>query len=113
MTQAQIVVFHLAKAGSTDAEWEDGAGADPGDPGAGRDARCIVVDGATEGYDSIRWVGLLVDALPGLGAGALPALTESFIDQWFDFVQYQWRRGAPRSFATVFEERKFLEDGSF
>src|SRR4051812_33714799 len=104
MTQAQIVVFHLAKAGSSDTEWEDGAGADPGDPATGRDARCIVVDGATEAYDSIRWVGLLVDAFLGLGAGERPALTDGAMDQWFGLVQERWQQGAPRSFATFFEE---------
>jgi len=113
MTQAQIVVFHLAKAGSSDTEWEDGAGADPGDPATGRDARCIVVDGATEAYDSIRWFGLLVDAFLGLDAGERPALTDGAMDQWFGLVQERWQQGAPRSFATFFEERKFREDGSF
>jgi len=114
MAQAQTVVFHLAKAGSTDEEWEDGAGADPGDPGAGRDARCIVVDGATEAYDSIRWVGLLVDAFLGLdGAGEPPALTNRAMDQWFGFMQERWQQDAPQRFATIFEERKFREDGSF
>ena len=57
-------------------EWEDGAGYDAGDPAAGRDARCIVVDGATEAYDSIRWVGQLVESFVGVDpAGGTPALS--------------------------------------
>jgi hypothetical protein len=114
MAQAQVVVFHEAKAGSTDAEWEDGAGYDSGDPRTGRNGRVIVVDGATEAYDSIRWVGQLVDSFLGLdGAGAAPALTDRAMDHWFGLMQERWQQNAPRTFATIFEERKFRDDGSF
>jgi hypothetical protein len=114
MSQVQTVVFHEPKAGSTDAEWEDGAGHDPGDPAAGRNARCIVVDGATEAYDSIRWVGQLVDSFLGVQpAGGAPALSAAAMDDWFERMQDQWLRTAPATFGTIFEERKFREDGSF
>ncbi len=114
MSHVQAVVFHLPKAGSTAEEWEDGAGHDPGDPAAGRNARCIVVDGATEAYDSIRWVGQLVDSFLGIDcANGAPELTDGGMDQWFGLMQQQWVQNAPVEFGSIFEERKFREDGSF
>jgi hypothetical protein len=114
VSRVQVVVFHEAKAGSADVEWEDGAGHDSGDPATGRNARCIVVDGATEAYDSIRWVGQLVDSFLGIHpAGGAPALTDRAMDEWFGLMQDRWVQNAPAAFASVFEERKFREDGSF
>jgi len=111
MPYAQMIAFHEPKAGSTEAEWEDGAGFDPG---TGRLARCVVVDGATEAYDAIRWVGLLVEGFLGVDdpAGA-PALTDRGMDGWFALLQDRWLAAAPASFANIFEERKFRADGSF
>jgi hypothetical protein len=109
-----MVVFHEAKVGSADHEWEDGAGWDAGDPAAGRDARCIVVDGATEAYDSIRWVGQLVRSFLGVdAAGDGPALTRDGMDAWFGRMQDRWQATAPAEFGSIFEERKFHQDGSF
>ena len=114
MTQAEIVVFYLVKAGNAEAEWEDCAGHDPGDPAQGRAARCIVVDGATEAYDSVRWVGQLVESFLGIEpVGGNPALTKSGIDSWIGRMQDRWVANAPVEFASIFEERKFHEDGSF
>jgi hypothetical protein len=113
MTQVQTVVFHEPKLGSTAGEWEDGAGYDPGDPATGRSARCVVVDGATEAYDSIRWVAQLVDSFLGLAPSGPPVLSGAGLDDWFGRMQEQWLQAAPSTFASVFEERKFREDGSF
>jgi len=114
MSHVQTVVFHLAKDGSADEEWEDGAGHDPGDPASGRNPRCIVVDGATEAYDSIRWVGQLVDSFLGIhSVGGRPALTDRAMDEWFGLMQDRWVQTAPTTFGSIFEERKFREDGSF
>jgi hypothetical protein len=114
MPYAEMVVFHEAKVGSADHEWEDGAGYDSGDPDAGRDPRCIVVDGATEAYDSIRWVGQLVESFLGLDpAGGAPALTGESMDEWFGLMQDRWQATAPTTFGSIFEERKFYQDGSF
>jgi hypothetical protein len=113
VARVQAVVFHEPKLGGTEREWEDGAGHDPGDPAAGRPARCVVADGATEAYDSIRWVGQLVDSFLGLGPGAAPGLTAGALDDWFDRMQRQWVAAAPARFGSVFEERKFHQDGSF
>ena len=109
----QMVVFHRPKQGSTAAEWEDGAGFDPGDPGAGRNPRCIVVDGATEAYDSIRWVGQLVESFLGLEPQGRPDLETTAMAAWFQHMQQQWLDRAPETFSTVFEEQKFQRQGSF
>jgi hypothetical protein len=114
MPYAQAVVFHEPKLGSARTEWEDGAGHDPGDPATGRSARFIVVDGATEAYDSIRWVGQLVDSFLGIQPeGGPPALSDRAMDDWFGLMQDRWLRHAPTSFGSIFEERKFADDGSF
>jgi hypothetical protein len=113
MAALHAVVFHEPKAGSTDREWEDGAGHDPGDPATGRPARLVLADGATEAYDSIRWVGQLVDSFLGLGPGAAPSLNPDSLDGWFGRMQAEWLRGAPATFGSIFEERKFRQDGSF
>lgn len=114
MSYAQMVVFHRPKIGSSAAEWEDGAGYDPGDPASSRNARCIVVDGATEAYDSIRWVGQLVESFLGAETvGGSPALTDQGMDEWFGLMQQRWLDRAPATFANIFEERKFHQDGSF
>lgn len=111
MAQAQMVVFWDPKLGSTEAEWEDCAGHDSGGVGSGT-ARCIVVDGATEAYDSVRWVRQLVGSFLGLRDPA-PGLGAEQIDGWIARMQQQWVDEAPATFATIFEERKFHDDGSF
>jgi hypothetical protein len=109
-----MAVFQEAKVGSADHEWEDGAGWDAGDPAADRDARCIVVDGATEAYDAIRWVGQLVRSFLGAdAAGDGPALTRDGMAAWFGRMQDRWQATAPTTFGSIFEERKFHQDGSF
>lgn len=114
MSYAQMVAFHRPKVGSSAAEWEDCAGYDPGDPASGRNARCIVMDGATEAYDSIRWVGQLVESFLGEDpVGGWPGLTEQDMDDWFGLMQQRWLDRAPTTFVNIFEERKFHHDGSF
>ena len=110
MSQPVIVVFYQVKAGNTDPEWEDCAGHDSN----ARGARCIVVDGATEAYDSVRWVGQLVESFLGIDElGATPRLTRKAMDDWFRIMQDRWVANAPATFSSIFEERKFREDGSF
>jgi hypothetical protein len=107
------VVFHRPKAGATEAEWEDCAGFDPGDPARGRPARYVIVDGATEAYDSIRWVRQLVTSFLGLDGDPPPPIAATGVDEWVGQMQQRWLDEAPRAFANVYEERKFLVDGSF
>jgi hypothetical protein len=114
MSRAQVVVFHEPKIGSTEQEWEDGAGYDCGDPAGGRSARLIVADGATDAYRASTWVGQLVDSFLGLQpAGGTPALTAPALDEWFGLMQERWLENAPARFASIFEERKFYDHGSF
>ena len=112
MLNAVTLVFQRAKDGSSPREWEDGAGFDPGDPAVGRHPRAIVLDGATEAYDSIRWVGQLVDSYLGSG-GVRPTLDRAGIVAWFAQTQREWVNRAPANFGSVIEERKFAEQGSF
>jgi len=111
MLGVRIVTFSLEKGGNAPQEWEDGARADAGDPGGGRSARFAVADGATEAYDSIRWAEALVTSFTDRD-GEPPELEPVGVQRWLESVQRVWVAGAPPSFATVFEERKFAE-GSF
>lgn len=113
MLSAQMVVFHRPKQGSTEWEWEDGAGFDAGDPGSGRRPRCVVVDGATEAYDSVRWVGELVESFLGLEPQGRPELAAPALETWFTHLQQQWVDRAPARFENLFEEQKFQRQGSF
>ncbi len=114
MYTARMVVFHEPKLGGTQEEWEDGAGFDPGDARTARPARCVVLDGATEAYEAVRWVAQLVDCFLGTDAdGGRPELTLAALDTWFGHMQERWQETGPRSFRTLFEERKFREEGSF
>jgi hypothetical protein len=108
-----MLVFRQVEAGNVDWEWEDCAGYDEGRPGTGR-ARCNVVDGATEAYDSLRWVRQLVESFIRIGAPTdLPILDSDAVNRWFVLMQQRWERGVPDVFANIFEERTFHENGSF
>jgi hypothetical protein len=109
MMFANSVCFAREKSGSAALEWEDGAAAFDGD--RGRNPRYVVVDGATEAYDSLRWVEQLVTTFAGNGTGA-PALTAEGLRSWLGLVQRQWAEQSPSRFANVIEEYKFRE-GSF
>lgn len=116
MMQVQSVLFRLEKAGNAVEEWEDGAGAFDGEPVAGRDPRFIVVDGATEAYDSLRWVAQLVTSFIGdgpCGKSQMPTLDAESMQRWFELMQKRWVAEAPTVFANIFEELKFAQVGSF
>lgn len=101
---AHSVCFWQQKAGSPALEWEDGAGSD-----FGPRSRFVVVDGATEAYDSVRWVDQLVASFIEAG----PVVTPDALGGWFGAMQQQWISSAPSRFANVIEEYKFRNDGSF
>ena len=114
--QVRSVVFGLEKAGNAAKEWEDGVGAFDGDPVAGRNPRYIVVDGATEAYDSLRWVDHLVTSFIGDGSSRksqMPSLDAESMQRWFELMQERWVAEAPAVFANIFEERTFAQVGSF
>lgn len=107
--QARMVVFSDVKAGNSIEEWEDRAAGSVGDPGAGHQPRFVVVDGATEAYDAVRWADLLASSFVHAGPARLHP---SPMQDWFATAQDAWVAGAPATFASIFEERKFAE-GSF
>lgn len=114
--QVHSVLFGVAKDGNAADEWEDGAGAFDGEPASGRNPRFIVVDGATEAYDSLRWVAQLVVSFIGdgpSGASRIPALSMDDMRRWFELMQAQWVAEAPAEFSNIFEELKFAQVGSF
>jgi len=103
--QIQMVTFSEAKAGNAPDEWQDGASGGV----LGGTARFIVVDGATQAYDPLRWVDQLVTSFaPASG----PRLEPAAMRAWFSQMQDQWAAGV-RAFDSIIEERKFTEVGSF
>lgn len=110
MIHARSTCFALEKLGSAIAEWEDAAAWSDGDPTLGRAPRCIVVDGATEAYDALRWVQHLVTSFV---AASGPSIDPTALRDWFGRVQQLWLDASPVEFANVIEEHKFREEGSF
>jgi hypothetical protein len=113
MMFARSVCFALHKQGSTTREWEDGAGLADGDPAAGHNPRFVVVDGATEAYDALRWVEQLVTSFLGQDDVGAVTLAPGPLRDWFTTMQHQWVAQAPPRFANVIEEYKFHTEGSF
>ena len=110
----RAVYFWLEKDGSTADEWEDGFDGTEGDPAT--NPRFAVADGATEAYDSLRWVAQVVESFVGrtaTGAFDAPSIRPDTMRQWFEAMQQRWVDKGPVEFANLFEERKFHEDGSF
>ncbi len=108
--QIQMVTFSEPKAGHAPGEWQDGAGGGVVGDGSGT-ARFIVVDGATQAYDPLRWVDQLVTSFVS-PAGAGPRLDPAAMRAWFADMQDQWAADV-RAFDSIIEQRKFAEVGSF
>jgi hypothetical protein len=109
LTTAQSVLYHRPKARATEAEWEDRGGYATLADGT---SRFVVVDGATEAYDTQRWVHQLVSSFLGVD-GPPPDLSPDGLDRWIGDMQQRWLDEAPAQFASIFEERKFRDEGSF
>jgi hypothetical protein len=105
--QIQMVTFSEPKAGNAPGEWQDGAAGGVAGDGSGT-ARFIVVDGATQAYDPLRWVDQLVTSFVSGG----PALEPAAMRAWFAARQDQWAADV-RDFDSIIEQRKFAEVGSF
>jgi hypothetical protein len=99
--QAQIVVFSAPKQGYAPGEWEDGAaggwipGLRSGDPPR---VRFAVADGATEAYESARWVEQLIGSFMSpdqAGAASRPELERVSLSEWFRAMQERWQAAAP------------------
>ena len=105
--QIQMVTFSEPKAGNAPGEWQDGAAGGVVGDGSGT-GRFIVVDGATQAYDPLRWVDQLVTSFVSGG----PALEPAAMRGWFAAMQDQWAADV-RAFDSIIEQRKFAEVGSF
>ena len=95
------VIFSAAKEGYRPEEWEDGAAAGArglapgGDPPAFRFA---VADGATESYESRRWVRLLTESFmsaDAAGGAGSPEFDAMSMHGWLKTMQDQWHLTAP------------------
>ncbi len=105
--QIQMVTFSEPKAGNAPGEWQDGAAGGVVGDGSGT-GRFIVVDGATQAYDPLRWVDQLVTSFVSGG----PALEPAAMRAWFAAMQDQWTADV-QVFDSIIEQRKFAEVGSF
>ncbi len=112
--RAEMVAFTAPKQASSAWDWEDGVRFDEGF-GPGR-ARFIVADGATNAFDAIRWVGMLVESFvpPANGHGTVPCpeLEPGPMQAWFESLQKRWADEAPTNFQFQYEADKFKR-GSF
>lgn len=110
-----MVAFAAPKQATALEDWEDGARFDEGF-GVGR-ARIIVADGATEAFDTNRWVGLLVETfVPDNNdgdAGGGPDLNRQSMQEWLSSLQRRWIDDAPTNFGSYLAEQKFKTSGSF
>ena len=104
----QSALYSLVKDGNSETEWEDGAGFDESGP----TPRFVVVDGATEAYDSLRWVEQLVSSFLDQGSARpeAPPFERIAMQNWFELMQQRWVEQAP-PFADIIEERKFTREG--
>jgi hypothetical protein len=112
MLLAQMVAFHEVKAGNPELDWEDSAAFDTGDPTRGISARCVVVDGATEAFDSIRWAGQLVSSFVGVDDDPQPGIDRDALPEWFRQMQRRWRDESPTC-TSPFEAERMRRQGSF
>lgn len=106
------MVFAAAKMGGSEDDWEDGAAGTSGRSAPGRrsdTARYIVVDGATEAFDSVRWVDFIVSSF--VDEQTAPALDRVGLEGWFAALQQRWSDETPTGL-NYFEEQK-LAQGSF
>ncbi len=107
--QAEIVAFAAHKLEANPTEWEDGVRFDEG---FGRgEARFVVVDGATEAFDVLRWVDLLVETFVPEDRLKAPELDLATIGLWLDSLQKEWVNSAPDLLNPYAESKS--KEGSF
>jgi hypothetical protein len=114
--QVQLVVFSAPKEGYAPYEWEDGAcGVVLGD-GRGTEpshGRFIVVDGATEAWETRRWVDQLVTSFmspDGPGGVSQPDLERGAISAWIQQMQGRWLAEIPAP--SDYIEQQKIKQGS-
>ena len=110
MAQAQMVGFQLVKGGGNLLDWEDYFGYIVGDP-RGESVRCVVLDGATEAFDSQRWVKQLAKGFLGMREPTPSHLASAEVLAWIEKMQQCWLDDSGSGELNPFEEIK-ARDGS-
>jgi hypothetical protein len=114
--QVQLVVFSAPKEGYAPYEWEDGACGGVLSDGSGTGpshGRFIVVDGATEAWETRRWVDQLVTSFmpPNLPGGvSQPDLERRAMSAWIQRMQGCWLAEIPAP--TDYIEQQKIRQGS-
>ncbi len=112
--QIQVVFFHAPKEGYAPGEWEDGAAGGPFGVTRGGDptwVRFAVADGATEAYESQRWVRQLIGSFVSpdqTGTVSWPELERGTMTAWFKAMQEQWQATMPAT-ADYIEQLKIRQ----
>jgi len=111
---AQIAVFSAPKEGYAPEEWEDGAagGRVPAArAGESPPVRFAVADGATETYESARWVGQLIESFMSpdqASGGSRPEIERASLTAWFGAMQERWQTAVPVA-SDYIEEQKIRQ----
>jgi hypothetical protein len=106
----RMTVFSAPKDGNPEADWEDKAVARHDVDGS---LRFLVLDGASEAFDTVRWVDQVASSYAPESAGArVPQLRRDDMRSWFRHLQKGWAE-CPPVFQNLMEERKFHQVGSF
>jgi hypothetical protein len=114
--QVQLVVFSAPKQGYTPGEWEDGAAGGSYRGTRGGDPPCVrfaVADGATETYESRRWVNQLIRSFMSRNqaeGACWPEIEHESVTAWFKAMQEQWQAAAPIS--TDYIEQVKIRQGT-
>ncbi len=108
MAQAQMVGFRLPKEGGEIWDWEDFFAYDARDGSA----RCVVLDGATEAFDSQRWARQLADGFLALHDSVLDHLDADEFLAWIEQMQQRWQEDTASVELNPFEEIKLRKQGS-
>lgn len=110
MAQAQMVGFQLVKEGGAPLDWEDYFGYATEDPRGGA-ARCVVLDGAAEAFDSQRWVKQLAEGFLAVREPTPVHLAKPDVLTWIGQMQQRWLEEGGSGDLNPFEEIK-ARDGS-
>lgn len=99
--QLRQIVFSVPKEGDVPADWEDGAAVGMCRDASGQisaRARFAMVDGATETYESRRWVEQLINSFMSQEQDKeadCPALEHGSMNAWFKSMQERWHAEIP------------------
>jgi hypothetical protein len=106
----RMTVFSVPKDGNDESDWEDKAVVRRGADGS---LRFLVLDGASEAFDTVRWVNeIAASYAPRDENRKVPALHRDDMGRWFAHLQRDWAENPP-VLHNIMEERRYRETGSF